>query len=160
MNASRTAFVFLTLAVAAATLRAAPDRFDRSRDRINNLLDRHRKATPLPEKPDNPFFFLVAGSEPVKPAATTAAVEPLKPVALATDDQILAYAVSRLRISGQVQRAGVAHLMINSTSYREGDLIPVRGTGETVYYVKVVRIASTEVTFGYNDVTLPVTLRN
>ena len=76
------------------------------------------------------------------------------------DEQILAFAVARLRISGLVERSGVTHLLINSASYKESDLIPLRASGDTVYYIRLVRIADGTVTFGYNDHALTVKLPN
>ncbi|HEY8993513.1 MAG TPA: hypothetical protein VIM71_02410, partial [Lacunisphaera sp.] len=115
---------------------------------------------PLPDKPANPFQFTLPGSTVVTPGPTTPGpVEPA-PLVLADDDQILAYGVSRLRITGHVLRGGVSHLLINATTYKQSDLIPVRGAGETVYYIRVVRITDGEVTFGYNASTLTVPLPN
>ena len=154
----------LLLVVALGTLlapgfAATPDRFERTRAHIDALLARHRKIEPLPAKPANPFFFAAAAPAPVeaapaKPAEVTPATH-----ALSGDEAILAYCVSRLRISGQVQRGGIAHLLINSATYRLGDLIPVRGTGDIVYYVRVSRLEPNEVEFGYNDVVLTVSLK-
>lgn len=164
MNAFRFSSLLALLGLAAVTATAAPDRFERTKARIDALLDRHQKAEALPAKPANPFYFLPPGATlPADPgsAKPVAPTEEQRPVAaLADDDQILAYCVARLRVSGQVQRGGVAHLMINSNTYREGDLIPVRGTGETVYYVKVVRVAANEVVFGYNDSVLTIPLKS
>ncbi len=145
-------------------LGAAADRFDRTKAHIDALLSHRLKPGALPEKPANPFLFTVPGSllvaGPGGPAGPVAPVIP-EPTAntLADDDQILAYCVSRLKISGQVQRGGRAHLMINSNTYKETDLIPVRGGADTVYYVKIVRISPGEVVFGYNDVVLSLPLK-
>ena len=147
---------------------ASADRFERTKAHIDALLNHRLKPGELPAKPANPFaftgpntLFAVAGV----PSGTPGPVGPTVPVvpepavnAVLDDDQILAFCVSRLRISGQVQRGDRAHLLINSATYKEGDLIPVRANAETVYYVKVVRIAPGEVIFGYNAVfvTLPL----
>jgi hypothetical protein len=150
---------------------AAADRFDRTKARLDALLNHRLKPDALPAKPANPFvfsgpnaLFTVAGVPPGTPGGP-GPVGPAVPVvpepavnAVLDDDQILAFCISRLRISGQVQRGDRAHLLINSATYKEGDLIPVRANAETVYYVKVVRIAPGEVIFGYNAVfvTLPL----
>lgn len=157
---------FLSAALGLAA--AAPERFEKTRTRMDALLDRHRKAEPLPAKPANPFLFmppagLAAGPVGGPPGIATGPVQPPTPeltaAALADDDQILAYCVARLRITGQVQRGGVAHLMINSATYRAGDLIPVHGSGDAVYYIKVAKVAPTEVVFGYNDAVLTIPLK-
>ena len=107
---------------------AAPDRFERTKAHVETLLSHRLKPDTLPAKP------------------------------VMTDEQILAFCVTRIRIGGQVMRGERAHLLINSATYKEGDLIPVRANTETVYYVKIVRISVGEVVFGYNDVfvTLPL----
>jgi len=137
--------VLLLLAGLLPRLQAATDHFDRT------------KSDPLPAKPANPFLFSPPGSTPVAGPAAPALPEPAANT-LADDDQILAFCVSRLKIGGQVQRGGRTHLLINSITYQEADLIPVHGNGDTVYYVKVVRIAPGEIVFGYNEavVTLPL----
>lgn len=137
------------------------DRFGSLKAKIEALLDPRLKPDPLPANPANPFQFTPPGSTvvvmpgPVNPTP----VEP-EPNTLTDDEQILAYAVTRLRITGLVQRSGISHLLINSVTYKEADLIPVRGTGDTMYYIRVVRIADHEVTFGYNAVALVVPLPN
>ncbi|MDQ5977684.1 MAG: hypothetical protein QG602_656 [Verrucomicrobiota bacterium] len=134
------------------------DRFGDLKAKIEALLNARLQPAPLPEKPANPFVSLL----PSLPVAVTPET-PLETTPIPTtldDDQVLTYAVSRLRISGLVQRAGVTHLLINSASYREADLIPLRASGDTVYYIRLVRIADTEVTFGYNQSSLTVKLPN
>ena len=141
---------------------AAPERFEKTKVHLDALLDRHRKAEPLPAKPANPFLFTPPGTVAAPsgpPTGPTATVEPTAAI-MSDDNQVLAYCVSRLRISGQVLRGGVSHLMINSATYREGDLIPLRGTGDIVYYIKVVRVVATEVVFGYNDAVLTIPLKS
>jgi hypothetical protein len=117
------------------------------------------KPTELPAKPANPFYF-TGGALALTPAGPVAPAIPEPAVnAVMDDEQILAFCVSRLRIGGQVQRGGRAHLLINSATYKESDLIPVRANAETVYYVKIVRITTGEVVFGYNDATVALPLK-
>jgi hypothetical protein len=150
------AFVVATVLSAANT---PPDRIEATLEQLNQLLDRHRKAEPLPAKPANPFAF-GAISAPALPAnPTTPITTPIATSALSGDEQILAYCIARLRISGQVQRAGVRHVMINTATYREGDLVPVAGAGDTVYYVRVVRVEPGVVEFAYNEATVTVPIR-
>jgi len=157
----RSLLLVIALAASVAPGRASTsDRFEKTRAHIEALLDRHRKIEPLPVKPANPFFFAAAAPVPAEtaPAKPTPEVAPATR-ALSGDEAILAYCVSRLRISGQVQRGGIAHLLINSATYRLGDLIPVRGTGDIVYYVRVSRLEPNEVEFAYNDVVFTVSLK-
>lgn len=154
----------LVLAVLLPGLRAAPDRFDRTKAHIDALLNHRLKPEPLPAKPANPFLYSAPGSAlagPTGPGSGPVVPVVPEPVAnsLADDDQILAFCVSRLKIGGQVQRGGRALLLINSSTYKEADIIPVRGSTDTVYYVKIVRIAPGEVVFGYNDAVLTVPLK-
>lgn len=151
--------LLLFVSALAARLPAQPatDRFAGLKTKIEALLSPRLNPAPLPDKPANPFQFIVAGV-PIETPPETINTQPI-PTTL-DDEQILAYAVARLRISGLVQRGGVTHLLINSASYKEADLVPLRASGDTVYYIRVVRIADGEVTFGYNDFTLTVKLPN
>lgn len=151
--------LLLFVSVAAVRLPAQPgaDRFAGLKAKIEALLSPRLNPAPLPEKPANPFQFIVTGL-PIETPPETTTTQPI-PTTL-DDEQILAYAVTRLRISGLVQRGGVTHLLINSASYKEADLVPLRASGDTVYYIRLVRISDGEVTFGYNDFTLTVKLPN
>lgn len=147
--------LLLFVSALAVRLPAQPgaDRFAGLKTKIDALLNLRLNPAPLPDKPANPFQFIVTGL-PVETIIT-------QPIPTTLDDeQILAYAVARLRISGLVERGGITHLLINSTSYKEADLVPLRASGDTVYYIRLVRIADGEVTFGYNDFTLTVKLPN
>lgn len=171
---TRTLVLWFCLLASVLRLHAAnaPDRFERTKARIDALLDHRLKPTALPAKPANPFvftgtgsLFAVNGAPPntptnAGPVGPTATVVP-EPAANATlnDDQILAYCIARLRIGGLVQRGERAHLLINSSTYKEGDLIPVRVNAELTYYVKVVRISAGEVIFSYNDVVVALPLK-
>jgi len=153
------AAITLLALVLTGLVQAQPssDRFSSLKGKIDALLSPRLKPGTLPEKPANPFQFTLPGSTivPVAP-------DPVKPMptALTDDDQILAFGVARLRISGLVLRGGVSHLLINSATYKESDLIPVRASGDTVYYIRLVRISEGEATFGYNNTTLVVPLPN
>lgn len=133
---------------------AAADRFGGLKAKIDILLSPRLDPAPLPDKPANPFQFTATGDIPREIIAT----QPI-PTAL-NDEQILAHAVARFRISGVVQRSGVTHLLINSASYKEADLVPLRTGGDTVYYIRLVRITDGDVTFGYNDHVITVRLPN
>lgn len=149
--------LLLTLAPRLAAQPSA-DRFSDLKAKIEALLNGRLNPAPLPDKPANPFV----STQPGLPVAVTpeAPVETQPIPTTLDDDQILAYAVARLRISGLVQRGGVTHLLINSASYKESDLVPLRASGDTVYYIRIVLIGETEVTFGYNQSTLTVKLPN
>lgn len=152
--------LLLLLFVSALAVRLpaqpAADRFAGLKAKIETLLNPRLNPAPLSDKPANPFQFIVTGLPVDIP--DTVATQPM-PTTL-SDEQILAYAVARLRISGLVERGGVTHLLINSASYKEADLIPLRAGGDTVYYIRLVRIADGAVTFGYNDHALTIKLPN
>jgi hypothetical protein len=155
-------FLLTGLALFALPLRSLgqgnADRFGDLKAKIATLLSPRLQPTALPEKPTNPFTVLMSAA----PVSVTTEI-PVEPVPIPTtldDDQILAFAVARLRISGLVQRGGVTHLLINSASYKEADLVPLRAGGDTVYYIRLVLIGDSEVTFGYNQSTLTVKLPN
>jgi hypothetical protein len=152
-------FVLLMLAFAGAIWAQHPaDRFQTTRTRIEALLNQRLKPSSLPEKPANPFDFTQPGTQVLVPG------DPIPTQIVSniprTDDEILAYAVARLRITGLVLRGGVSHVLINSTTYRDGDLIPVSGSGETVYYIRLKRISDRKVVFEYNDASAEVVLPN
>ncbi len=155
-------FLLMGLSLIALPLhsqaQAQADRFGDLKAKISTLLTPRLQPTPLPEKPANPFTVILSAA----PVSVTTEI-PIEPVPIPTtldDDQVLTFAVARLRISGLVQRGGVTHLLINSASYKEADLVPLRAGGDTVYYIRLVRIGDTEVTFGYNQSTLTVKLPN
>jgi len=165
MKKSPAAFlVLLALAGLLSGLQAAPapDRFDRTKAHIDALLNPRLKPEALPTKPANPFLYSGPGVALAGPPGGGPVIPAIpEPTAntLADDDQILAFCLSRIRIGGQVQRGGRAHLLINSNTYKETDLIPVRGNTDVVYYVRVVRISPSEVVFGYNDAVLSLPLK-
>lgn len=136
----------------------ATDRFATLKSKVDALLNPRLNPVALPAKPANPFAFTPVGGEPTGP---TDPVQPKPlpvPTTMTSDEQILAFCVSRLRITGQVLRNGVTHLLINSATYRESDLIPVRSTGDIVYYARIARIGDNEVTFSYNEASVNVRL--
>lgn len=161
----KTPFRLLALLLLAGLLPSLPaaDRFDRTKAHIDALLSPRLKPGALPAKPTNPFLFSAPGATlvltPGGPGPTTPFIPEPTANTLADDDQILAFCVSRLRITGQVLRGGRTLLLINSNTYMESDLIPVRGSADTVYYVKIVRIAPGEVVFGYNEAVLSLPLK-
>lgn len=127
------------------------DRFDRTKQRVDALLQQRRTPDVLPAKLANPFSYIVPGIVSPIPVVTN----PLPTSSKFGDDtQILAYCVSRFRLGGEVLLGGTLHLQINSATYKEGDLIPVPGNGDTVYYIKVVKINRADIVFGYNDAVL------
>ena len=126
----RTLRCLLLFAVLPCTLSlgAAPDRFERTRARIDALLSQRLKPDALPAKPANPFHFTGAGAlfavtnsgpvgpaGPAKPPVTT--TPDTAPNTVMTDEQILAFCVTRIRIGGQVLRGERTPLLINSATY-------------------------------------------
>jgi len=157
---------FAASALAQATAgrpHKAADRFERTKEHIDALLKQRLEPEPLPAKLANPFQ--VSSATPVinlsdSPSTPNQvpAPEPVEAV-LSGDDEILAHYAVTLKVTGQLQIGGVAHLIINSAPYKEGSTIPVQGKGDMTYYLKVVRIAPTELTLGLNDATLVVPLK-
>jgi hypothetical protein len=149
------ALLLLLLTPALSSGQSGSNRFADLKSKIDALLKDRQNPTPLPERPANPFVL--------KQATVTVPDAPVETQPIPTtldDDQILAFAVQRMRITGLVLRNGVAHLLINSASYREADLVPIRGSGDTVHYIRVVKITETEVTFGYNKGAMTIKLPN
>jgi hypothetical protein len=152
--------LFLLALTLAVSLPGQPgnDRFGGTKAKIEALLNPRLKPEPLPDKPANPFQFTLPGSviaAPIDPGPT----QPV-PSTLSDDDQILAFSVARLRITGLVLRNGIAHLLINSATYKESDLVPVRAGGDLVYYIRIARITESRVTFVDNDASMVVPLPN
>lgn len=172
---SRSLFFATGLLLATSPVLAAPaaapaapkaaDRFERTKNHIDALLQQRLKPVPLPAVLPNPFQ--VSSTTPAinlndSPSAPNQVVtpppEPEKP--LTDDDEILAYYAATLKISGQMMVGGLPHLIINSSPYKEGGLIQVKGKDDTVYYLKVIKIAPNELTLGYNAVQLTLPLNN
>jgi hypothetical protein len=156
MMRSLTLSLFALACVGLLSAQQPGDRFTTTRTKIESLLNQRLKATALPESPANPFQFTAPGSALLAPIDPN----PNQPESdlLTTDDQILAFSVARLRVSGLVWRNNVFHVLINANTYKEGDLIPVRGAGEAVYYIRLMRISERDVTFRYNDTSVSVLL--
>jgi len=155
MKQTFTLFLLVFVCAGLAPGQQKPDRFAGLNGKIDALLSPRLKPEPLPAKPANPFLFSAPGSELLTPTPT----RPLPTNNAPTDDnQILAFCLSKLRISGTFQQGGVTHLLINSATYRESDLVPVRATGDTVYYVRIANIGASEVTFGYNEASVKLRL--
>ena len=162
-----TGLLFSAPSVLAAPA-AAPkvvDRFERTKEHIDALLKLRLKPVPLPAVLPNPFQS--SGTVPATPVTggpgpgtdqpPTTPPEPEKP--LTDDDEILAHYAATLKISGQMMVNGLPHLIINSSPYKEGGLILVKGKDDTTFYLKVIRIAPNELTLGYNAVQLTLPLK-
>lgn len=150
-------------APAGPALKKAVDRFDRTKARIDALLRNRLQPEPLPASLPNPFLLTEAfsltevsrtpgdppdhGAEPAGPETKT----PVEAAPPGSDAELLAFYATTLKISGTVQVNGRLQLVINQSSYKEGDLILLHKKDATIY-LKVVRIAPGELTLGYNGV--------
>jgi len=150
----RSCLLLLALSGLAAGSSAA-ERFDRTKARIDSLLSARVQLTPLPARIADPFAVsaAAAAAEPARgaPVAATPVAAPETPGALSPDEQVLALFSPALKISGHLQANGLDHLIINQSTYKEGDLIEMRGKDNSTYYLKVIRIGNNELTLGYND---------
>jgi hypothetical protein len=131
--------------------------------RIDALLRPHLKPTSLPVTLPNPFV-VVRGSaeltdnheaaEPEIPAPETP-VDPGHP----TDAEVLARAVSRIKIGGTMHVNDQTQLMINGDLYREGDPLTLENKPNPIY-AQIVRLTPSELTLRYKDATQTVRLKN
>ncbi len=143
----------LLLAAAAATAAwGTTEKFDRTSGRIADILARRLLQKPFPTQLPDPFL-------------PPGAVPPSAPVAVAntadapfSDIAALTRYAAELRVSGVLDIGGRPHLVINSSAYREGDLVKVRDT-DPIDFIRVIRIAPRSMTLGYGEATLEVPLR-
>jgi hypothetical protein len=146
----------LTGMSADATTKAAQS-FERTRRRIDVLLKHRLNPEPLPAIMPNPFFVVEEAPPAGAAAAPDAAPDPAaKPVPApdfiqpGSDEEALARYVPMFRITGKVLLNGQEQLIINSAPYKEGDLIPIPNTHPALY-IRLIRIAPGEATFGLNN---------
>ena len=163
------------LLLSAATALAAPapgapapkkstDRFERTKEHIDALLKNRLKPDPLPSILPNPFQL--AEEAPVNTSHTPGdepagheAVVPVDAAPPGSDAEFLALYAATLKISGMVQLNGRLQLIINQSSYKEGDFIVLRNK-ETNIFLKVVHIVPGELTLGYNGVEQTVKFKS
>ena len=146
------------------------DRYLRTKERIDALLKSRLNPDPLPATLANPFQLPAGmavvdprtGPSPDLPAghkgdpvATTKPVEPAIPT---NDTEALALYAADLKITGTVKLNGQAHLIINQSPYKEGDLLLLNRQNDTVY-LQIVRITQTELTLGLNQAVLTLKLK-
>jgi hypothetical protein len=154
---------------AAALLRAAdpfavePAGKNRLTERIDALLRPHLKPAPLPVVLPNPFV-VVRGTADLTdvhdPAAGTAYIAPpADDSPPATDAEMLARCVARLKIGGTMQVSDVTQLTINQELYKEGDYVALEGKGGALLYVRITRLTPGELTFRYKEATQLVRLK-
>ncbi|MBL9214767.1 MAG: hypothetical protein JNG83_04750 [Opitutaceae bacterium] len=148
---------------------AGADTFDRTKARIDALLAARVNPEPLPAKLMNPFQLsgtTPAGTgieRPSGPELNPGGPEvPAVPVSdtPTSDAEILAYYSRSLKITGQVFVNGQAHLVINQSPYKEGDLVRIRSKDGSTFFFKIVRIAPNELTLRYDEETLIVPFKN
>jgi len=177
-----TLFLAVVLGFAATTLPAAPaarppartpavrpaDRSARTKERIDTLLKSRLAPDPLPASLANPFQLpgaavtetrenpppdLPANHRP-DPAGPTIPTLP----AAGSDSELLAQYAAGLKITGNVRLNGQAHLIINQSPYKEGDLI-LLGSSDAPVYLQVIRITPAELTLGLNQAVQTIRLK-
>lgn len=171
---SRRSLVFaIGLLLSAVTALAAPapgvpaskkstDRFDHIKEHIDALLKNRLNPEPLPAVLPNPFFLAevtqATGASPADPAGHEKPV-PVDAAPPSSDAEFLAFYAATLKISGTVLLNGRPQLVINQSSYKEGDLIVLHNK-ETNIYLKILRIAPGELTLGYNGIEQTLKFKN
>jgi hypothetical protein len=160
---------------AAATSLAVPkaaDRFERTKQHIDALLKRRLNPEPLPAVLPNPFQLSddtptvnSTRTPPGPPSdqSTTVATIKVDPPAdylpPGSDEELLARYLPTLRVTGTGQLNGRAYVVINSSPYREGDVIIINNKTQKLYF-QVLHIAPGEITIGYNDATQVLKFKN
>ena len=183
MPSPRIILVIATLGLAAGAVAAprAParspavkpaDRSLRTNERIDALLKFRLAPDPLPANLANPFQ-LPAGSLAAETRETnppdqsgshkTDPANPVIPVNIdqlppGSDSEALAVYAASLKITGTVRLNGQAHLIINQSPYKEGDLILLSVQAKSVY-LQVIRITPTELTLGLNQAVQTLKLK-
>ena len=136
-------------ALLCAVVVSGNDRFTETRARIMALIGARLDAQPLPEELSNPF---ATGS-----GRPTVEARPGTPVRADDDESILARFAASLRIMGVMRTGGTPHLVINSSPYKEGDLIQLPDSNPPEY-ARIARIAARELTLVYRGATLTIPL--
>jgi hypothetical protein len=155
---------------AKADARKNVDRFVRTKQRIDALLQHRMKSEPLPTTRPDPFQLTSpalpvsgsrvpvitppAGSEPALPAGSATVDAP----PLTGDAEILARHASGLILGGIVEFNGRVQLIINQTPRKEGDLLVIRDKDD-ILYLQVIRLTPRELTLGYKDAVQVIPLK-
>ena len=154
---------------------AAPkvvDHFERTKQHIDALLKRRLNPDPLPALLPNPFQLsdetpsVNSTRTPPGPPSdqtVTTVVAKVDPPAdylpPGSDEELLARYLPTLRVSGTGQQNGRAYVIINSSPYREGDVITITNKSQKLYF-QILRIATSEITIGYNEATQILKFKN
>jgi hypothetical protein len=132
--------------------------------RIDALLRPHLNPPPLPVSLPNPFLVVRGTAEftessAAAPTPEARAAGPLDESGPVTDTDMLARGVAQLKIGGTMQINDVTQVMINRTTYKEGDFLTLE-TKPTPIHVQLVRLTREELTLRYNEATQAVRLKN
>lgn len=166
------------LVIAAGLLLAGPtgsgapvDRFVRTQERIDALVKRRLNPPALPADLPNPFQLAGGakrpdGSDAETPDGSDPAAHPARPndppagelPPVGTDAEALARYIARLKITGTVLLNGRVHLIINQSTYKEGDYIFLNNKDASLY-LQVVRLAPDELVLGFNQAVQTVKLK-
>lgn len=123
--------------------KTAPN-FQRTKSRIDALLNPRLKPEPLPEIVPNPFQLAEL------PAANTGDPKPVDKAPVSSDEEMLLYYGASLKISGVVRINDQTHLVINQAPYKVGDLVNLK-TKDGNVKLRVLGISPGELTLGLND---------
>lgn len=125
-----------------------PQNFQRTKARIEALLGPRLKPEPPPDSFPNPFQLAET------PAVVTPDKDPkpIEKLPVSSDEEMLLYYGTSLRITGVVRINDQTHLVINQTPYKEGDTLNLKTKDGTVK-LRVVAIAPGELTLGLNGAT-------
>ena len=140
------------LAAALASAATATEKFDRTSGRIADILARRLLQKPFPAQLPDPFL-LPGATPPTAPVAVANTAD-----ASFSDIAALTRYAASLRVTGVLDIGGQPHLVINSSAYREGDLVKVRDT-DPIDFIRVLKIGPRTMTLGYGEATLEVPLR-
>lgn len=147
-------------AVAAKTAPASPFavRFKQVQDRIT-VLFAHRNETPPPPDPRHNPFRMPGSTQaaPLRPgdgeagARLTGGADNSDPSAGPGENlAVLQQAAATLKVTGVVEIAGTAHLVINGRPYKVGDVVKTQIRGETAY-LRVKEIEKRSVTLSLDE---------
>jgi hypothetical protein len=159
------AFAPLPLAAAAPPAPPAPPgpkpsfqqaqvaRFKEVEDRIAVLFQNRNE--PKPDLSANPFRS--PGNVPAPVPASAPGEAGAKPAEIVDTGPgpgaslaLLQQGAATLRVTGNFEIGGQAHLVINSRPYKEGDVVQTQVQGETIY-LRVKEISRRSVTLALND---------
>jgi hypothetical protein len=125
--------------------------------RIDALLKRRLRPEPLPVNPPNPFQLSggAVRSITLEEISTLPAANQAKIPAAATNLEVLAGIVARLKVGGIIALKDQIQVVVNGVPRREGDSITVEWN-KVLVSVKLIRLLPGQIVLRYADAEITI----